>query len=160
MAESLLDGRRMSNVAQVRAAVARSRVAWACGDHSYGQSQDSYSSGVPARARAGLTELSDQLSLAYTPAYAPCCQSHRVEVRTSHAVLSRIIITGATLRRCWQMPERTLRRSPIPLMSCFVISAVLLRLTSVLPSHRSVPYDQLESIELTEVTGCVNFSIQ
>ena len=35
---------------QVRAAVARSRVAWACRDHHYGQSQDPYGSGVSARA--------------------------------------------------------------------------------------------------------------
>jgi hypothetical protein len=52
----------MSDVSQVRAAVARSRVAWACGDHDDGQSQDSYSSGVPPRARAGLTELSDRMT--------------------------------------------------------------------------------------------------
>jgi hypothetical protein len=72
----------MSDVEQVRVAVARSRVAWACGHHYYGQSQDPYSSGIPARARAGLTELSDQLSLVYTPAYNP--DANRIEWRCAH----------------------------------------------------------------------------
>jgi hypothetical protein len=93
-----------------------------------------------------LTELSDQLSLVYTPASDPDANGTLVEVRASHAVLSRIIITAATLRRGELQPERTLRRSPLLLMTCFVISAVLLCLINVLPSHRSLPHDQLGSI--------------
>jgi hypothetical protein len=50
MAGSPLDELLLSDVEQVRAAVARSRVAGACGDHHDGQSQDPYSSGVPAGA--------------------------------------------------------------------------------------------------------------
>jgi hypothetical protein len=92
------------------------------------------------------TELSDQLSLVYTPAYDPDANGTLVEVRASHAALSPILIIGATLSRCWLMPEGTLRRSPIPLMPCFVILAVLLPLISNLPSHRSVPHKQLGSI--------------
>jgi len=42
--------------------------------------------------------------------------------------------------------EHPLRCIPISLMTCFVISAVLLRLKSVLPSRTSVPHDQLRSI--------------
>jgi hypothetical protein len=59
---------------------------------------------------------------------------------------SSVIITVATLSRGILMPERTSRRLPLLLRTYFVISAVLLRLKSVLPSHRSVPHDQLGSI--------------
>jgi hypothetical protein len=62
---------------QVRAAVARSRVAWAGGDYYYRQSQNPHSGGLLARARAGLTELADQLYLVYTPAYDP--DANRIE---------------------------------------------------------------------------------
>jgi hypothetical protein len=72
---------------QVRAAVARSRVAWACGEHHDRQSQDPDHGGILARTRAGLTELSPQLTLIYTPAYDPDANRTLVEVRASHAAL-------------------------------------------------------------------------
>ncbi len=38
---------------------------------------------------AGLTELSDQLSLVYTPVYAPCCLWHpRGGARISHRLIT------------------------------------------------------------------------
>ena len=54
----------------------------------------------------------------------------RMEVRTSHAALSRILITEATLKRGFLMPARALSHSAIPLMTCFAISGALLLLIS------------------------------
>ena len=94
----------------------------------------------------GLFRLSNSFCLYFTTPFPSPPLPASSGSGASHAASSRIIITGATLSRCWQMPERTSRRSPIPLMTCFVILAVLLRLTSVLPSHRSMPHNQLGSI--------------
>jgi DDE superfamily endonuclease len=63
----------------------------------------------------------------------------------SHAVSSHIIIIGATLRRGFLMPEHTLRRSRAPLTFCFVISAVLLRLTSDLIDPKHMPHNALQA---------------
>jgi hypothetical protein len=76
------DEQLMSNASQVRAAVARSRVAGTCDDDHCRQSQDPHGSRIPARARAGLTELTDQLSLVYTPVYDP--DANRIEWRCAH----------------------------------------------------------------------------
>src|SRR5712692_4098331 len=76
----------------------------------------------------------------------PRCQSHRVEVRASHAASSPTIINAGTLSRCCLMLKRTLRRSLGPLMTCYVISAALLHLTIVLFDHKRLPHNQLGSI--------------
>jgi hypothetical protein len=117
---------------------------WACRDHHYGHLK-TYTAQGSLLVRNMLTELSDQLSLVYTPAYDP--DANRIEWLWH---ISRRNVTHnhhrSDLSRGFVMAERTSRRSPIPLMTYFVISAVLLRLTSVLSSHRSVPHDQLGSI--------------
>src|ERR1700693_5840936 len=64
----------------------------------------------------------------------------------SPAASSPIIISAKTLSRCSLMPESTSRRLLGPLMICFVISVVLLRLTKLLPSYRLVPHDQLAAL--------------
>ena len=137
----------MSDVSQVHTAVARSRVAEACGDdHCTTISRPTRLRG-PARARAGLTELSDQLSLVYTPASDLDANRTLVEVRASHVASSRILTIGETrealladartlFETLTRIPEDLLRHIGSPLHQI-----------SVLLSHRHLPHDQLGSIE-------------
>ena len=64
----------------------------------------------------------------------------------SLAASSRIIIIAKTLSRYLLMPKHTLRCSLRLLMTCFVTSAVLLLLTTVLLDYKHLPLDQPGSI--------------
>lgn len=81
MAGSPLDELLLSDVAQVRAAVARSkargRVAIIITDKL-----KTHTTEGSLLVRSMLTELSDQLSLVYTPAYDP--DANRIEWRCAH----------------------------------------------------------------------------
>jgi hypothetical protein len=76
------------------------------------------------RCGAGLSELSDQLSLVYIPVYDP--DANRIEWRCAHLTPHRHASSSSQRRanRCQLQPEHTLRRSRVPLMTCLVISAV------------------------------------
>jgi hypothetical protein len=147
MVGSPQDGRLMSNASRVRTAVARSqargRVAIIIADNL-----KTHTAGGSLLVRRMVTELADQLSLVYTPAYDP--DANRIEWRCAHLPPSRDAQSSSQGRvsRCSLMPESTLRPSPAPLLPCFVISAALLHLTSVLLTHRHLPHNQHQHCSL------------
>jgi transposase len=130
---------------QVRAAVARSkargRLALVITDNL-----KTHTAQGSLLVRGMLTELSDQLFLVYTPAYDP--DANRIEWHRPRLASHRDASSSPQRRanRYSLMLERTLRHSPRPLMTCFVISVALLHLTSILFHHWSLPHDQLGSI--------------
>lgn len=130
---------------QVRAAVARSkargRVAIIIADNL-----KTHTAQGSLLVRSMLTELSTQLFLVYTPAYDP--DANRIEWLWR---ISRRIVTHNHQRKDFESllaDARTHFESSLgPLMTCFVISAVLLRQTKRLLSHTLMLHNQLASIE-------------
>ena len=94
--------------------------------------------------RRMLTELSDQLYLVYTPAYDP--DANRIEWLWR---ISRRVVTHNHQRRDFETLLNDVRTHfetlTQLLMTCFVISAVLLRQTSDPIDHRQLPHNPLEA---------------
>ena len=127
----------MSHASQVRTAVARAQarghVAIIIADNLR-----THTALGSLLVRRMLTEPSDQLSLVYTPAYDP--DANRIEWRCAHPTPSRDAQSSAQRRgsRGFLMPERTLKPSPVPLMTCYVISVALLHQTTAPPQSQTL----------------------
>jgi hypothetical protein len=110
------------------------------------QPQDAYLGWVPARARAGLTELREHLRLVYTPAYDPDANRHSHGSGASRDGWSRIIIIAVRSSCCSRIWRRIFRLSLGLLTRSFVILAARLHPTRRLLCYLPMLDQQLGSI--------------